>query len=374
MIQLLKQDEMSAIEAKSMAQHIAFSPFIFQATVAMKELGILQFIDKHRRNGVLLSDIVDAVKVTEYGVSVLLDFALTCGLVTILTRKEHDDGDEKSKQKRLPRYTLTKVAFFLLHDEMSVINFDFTQHFGYQGLANLTESIKTGKPEGLKVFGDWSTLYPHLAELPDKIRESWFSFDHFYSDHAFDEILPVVFEANPKHIVDIGGNTGRFTTKCLQHNSEVQMTIMDLPPQLAKANQNITAAGFSDRFTQFPCDMLDPNQALAENADIYWMSQFLDCFSEPQIKTILTNIANGISGHQRVFILETFWDAQKFDAAAFSLNATSLYFTCFANGNSRMYAADKLIALVEASGLAIEKRIDNIGLGHSLLVCSKASI
>lgn len=375
MFQLPKQDELSALEAKSRAQHIAFSPYIFQATVAMKELGILQFIDKHRRNGVRLNEIVEAVNVSEYGVSVLVDFALTCGLVAIIPNKTHDkENNEKdvvSHHNDSPRYTLTKVAFFLLHDEMSIINFDFTQHFGYQGLANLTESIKTGKPEGLKVFGDWPTLYPHLAELPDKIRDSWFSFDHFYSDHAFDEILPIVFANKPKHIVDIGGNTGRFTTKCLQYNSDVVMTIMDLPPQLAKAQQNISEAGLSERFHQFPCDMLDPKQKLADNADIYWMSQFLDCFSEPQIKTILSNIAQSISKQQKVFILETFWDAQQFDAAAFSLNATSLYFTCFANGNSRMYGADKFIAVVEASGLTIEKRIDNIGLGHTLLVCSK---
>jgi len=363
MIQLPEQGELSAVEAKSMAQHIAFSPYIFQATAAMKDLGILQFIDKNRRKGVPLNEIAQAVNVSEYGVGVLLDFALTCGLVTVIKGE--------SEQEKPSRYSLTKVAFFLLHDEMSVVNFDFTQHFGYQGLANLTESIKTGKPEGLKVFGDWPTLYPHLPELPDRTRESWFAFDHFYSDHAFDEILPLVFESKPKHIVDIGGNTGRFATKCLQHDNEVQVTIMDLPPQLAKAQQNIVAAGLSDRFQPFPCDMLDPTQALAENADVYWMSQFLDCFSEPQIKTILTNVANGISGKQRVLILETFWDAQKFDAAAFSLNATSLYFTCFANGNSRMYAADKFIALVEASGLKIEQQIDNVGLGHSLLVCSK---
>ncbi len=365
MIKSPEQSELSAVEAKSMAQHIAFSPYIFQATAALKDLGILQFIDKHRRTGVPLNDIVEAVGVSEYGVSVLLDFALTCGLVT-LTPADNEQGENQ------PCYRITKVAFFLLHDEMSVVNFDFTQHFGYQGLANLTESIKTGKPEGLKVFGDWPTLYPHLPELPDETRASWFAFDHFYSDHAFDEILPLVFANKPKHIVDIGGNTGRFTTKCLQHDSDVKVTIMDLPPQLAKAQENITAAGLADRFTPFPCDMLDPKQVLAQNADVYWMSQFLDCFSEPQIKTILSNIANGISGEQRVLILETFWDAQKFDAAAFSLNATSLYFTCFANGNSRMYAADKFIALINNSGLIIEKQVDDIGLGHSLLVCRKA--
>lgn len=364
MIQQPEHGELSAVEAKSMAQHIAFSPYIFQATVAMKELGILQFIDKNRRKGVPLDEIASAVNVSEYGVSVLLDFALTCGLVTL--KKNENEQD-------MPRYGLTKVAFFLLHDEMSIVNFEFTQHFGYQGLANLTESIKTGKPAGLKAFGDWPTLYPHLPELPDRTRASWFAFDHFYSDHAFDEILPLVFANQPKRIVDIGGNTGRFATKCLQHDDKVEVTIMDLPPQLAKAQQNITAAGLSERFTAFPCDMLDPQQKLAENADVYWMSQFLDCFSEPQINTILTNIANGISTEQRVLILETFWDAQKFDAAAFSLNATSLYFTCFANGNSRMYAADKFIALVENSGLTIEQQINDIGLGHSLLVCRKTA-
>jgi hypothetical protein len=365
MIQLPEQGELSAVDAKSMAQHIAFSPYIFQATVALKELGILQFIDKNRRIGVTLNEIIDAVQVSEYGVSVLLDFALTCGLVAL--------SKQDSEEDKQPKYSLTKVSFFLLHDEMSIVNFDFTQHFGYQGLANLTESIKNGKPEGLKVFGDWPTLYPHLPELPDRTRESWFAFDHFYSDHAFDEILPLVFATRPKNIVDIGGNTGRFATKCLQYNEQVNVTIMDLPPQLTKAQENITKAGLNDRFTPFPCDMLDPKQVLAKNADVYWMSQFLDCFSEAQIKIILSNIANGISGVQKVLILETFWDAQKFDAAAFSLNATSLYFTCFANGNSRMYAADKFIALVENSGLKIEKQIDDIGLGHSLLVCSKAS-
>ena len=49
MIKSHDQVELSAIEAKSIAQHIAFSPYIFQATVAMKELGILQFIDKKRK-------------------------------------------------------------------------------------------------------------------------------------------------------------------------------------------------------------------------------------------------------------------------------------------------------------------------------------
>ena len=182
-----------------------------------------------------------------------------------------------------------------------------------------------------------------------------------------------MFELNPKHILDIGGNTGRFSLRCLSHNDAVKVTIMDLPPQLEQAQKNIDAAGFTDRFTPFPCDMLDPTQELAGGADLIWMSQFLDCFSPKEISTILNNVVKSLDTGQRVLILETLWDRQQFHAAEFSLNATSLYFACFANGNSRMYAADEFLALVEQSGLEIENQIDGIGLGHTLLVCKKGA-
>jgi hypothetical protein len=49
------------------------------------------------------------------------------------------------------------------------------------------------------------------------------------------------------------------------------------------------------------------------------------------------------------------------------LNATSLYFTCLANGNSRFYRSDDFLEIIEEAGLVIEERTDNIGLGHTLL-------
>ncbi|MDR2430571.1 MAG: SAM-dependent methyltransferase, partial [Puniceicoccales bacterium] len=60
-----------------------------------------------------------------------------------------------------------------------------------------------------------------------------------------------------------------------------------------------------------------------------------------------------------------------FEAAAFSLNAGSLYFTCLANGNSRFYRADAMKACIEKAGLRVEREIDNIGIGsHTLCICS----
>lgn len=356
MIQLFNDSEISATDAKSMAQYIAFAPYLFQAVAAMRDLKIFAAIDKSRRTGISLESICERTGVSEYGVAILLDFAETSGLI----RREAE------------KYYLTKTAYFLLHDEMTDVNFNFSQHFSYQGLEQLTNSIKSGEPKGLKVFGDWPTVYPGLTKLPERAQKSWFEFDHFYSDAAFNEVLKYVFANNPKHILDIGGNTGKFALKCLAYNSDVHLTIMDLAPQLEKAKANIQTQGFSQRFTAYPCDMLDPKQTLAEGADVVWMSQFLDCFAPAEIETILGNVVKGLDQDQQVLILETLWDRQKFNAASFSLNATSLYFCCFANGNSRMYASDPFAELIHKSGLVIEEEIDDIGLGHTLIRCKKA--
>ncbi len=343
----------SAVEALSQAQYIAFSPFIFQATAALKDLNILTTIEESGRAGIALEPLATKCELSQYGVKVLLDFALSIG---VLNQKEDN-------------YQLSKVGYFLQNDEMSQVNFEFNQHFCYQGLEQLSSAIKTGKPEGLKVFGQWQTLYPALTSLPEKVSKSWFDFDHFYSDHAFDEALKVVFKNKPKSLLDIGGNTGRWSLKCLNHDNDVNIVIMDLAEQLAVAAQNIEQAGFNDRFTAYPCNMLDAKQELYQGAEVIWMSQFLDCFSPNEISGILAKVKQAMKPNTRLYIMETFIDRQKFEAASFSLNATSLYFTCFANGNSRMYKSDDMISLIEQAGLTITEQIDQVGLGHTLLVC-----
>jgi len=345
--------KLSAVEALSQAQYIAFAPFIFQATVALKELRILTNIEASGKNGINITDLAQQCELSQYGIKVLLDFAISIGVLD----KNNDN------------YQLNKVGYFLQNDEMSKVNFEFNQHFCYQGLEHLTDAIKTGKPEGLKVFGQWQTLYPALTSLPEKVSKSWFDFDHFYSDHAFDEALKIVFKDKPKSLLDIGGNTGRWSLKCLNHDKDVNVVIMDLSQQLSVASENITQAGFNDRFTAFPCNMLDAKQSLYQGAEVIWMSQFLDCFSPKEILVILAKVKQAMLPDTRLYIMETFIDRQKFEAASFSLNATSLYFTCFANGNSRMYESNDMIDLVKQAGLSINEQIDHVGLGHTLLVC-----
>ena len=67
--------------------------------------------------------------------------------------------------------------------------------------------------------------------------------------------------------------------------------------------------------------------------------------------------------------METLWDRQRYDTAAFCLTMTSLYFSCIANGNSKMYNTDDMESCIHKAGLYIEKIYDGLGQGHSIIVC-----
>jgi hypothetical protein len=348
-----KSSHITAIDAKFEAHKLAFAPLAFQATKTMRDLGILEALSNS--NGLSINDIAQKLQLSEYGVSTLLEVGVALDLVII-----DENGD----------YFLGKVGDFILNDEMTRINMDFVNDVCYQGAFHLEESIKEARPAGLKVFGDWETLYQGFYDLPNKVQKSWLAFDHYYSDIVFPKALPIVFAHSPKRIFDIGGNTGKWAIQCLKYNADVQVTIFDLPGQLEKANDNIAKLGLNDRNSLHEIDMLNPAAKLPNGADAIWMSQFLDCFSKEQIVAILQKAAAAAGPDCHIYILEPFWDIQKYKASTYSLNHTSLYFTCMANGNSKMYSLKEMEECINKAGLKIEHAHHDLGdNAYSLLQC-----
>lgn len=256
-------DPFNALQAKTEAQKLSFAPIVFHTARTLRDLGILKALDEAGEQGLDASDISAKTGVSEYGVKVLLDMALSAHIV--LWEK--------------PNYRLANLGFYLLHDGMTEANMDFTADVCYAAMMHLTEAIQKGTPAGLKELGEWETIYQGLSQLPQQAKESWFKFDHFYSDRSFPILLEKVFEKQPKSLVDIGGNTGKWALQCCGHDSDVEITIVDLPQQLEMAMANAKEQGFEDRITPYPANMLDKQQALPTGADVWWMSQFLDCFS-----------------------------------------------------------------------------------------------
>ena len=355
MINFYNEDKLSALEAMEQAQWLAFAPVVFQAARSLRNLGILASIEKQLGKGLTLAEIENECKLSHYGARVLCEAGLAIGLLYMKNDK----------------YLLTKTACFYISDKLTEANCDFINDVCYKGLYNLEDSIKTGKPEGLKSFGDWATVYEALSKLPPDIQDSWFKFDHYYSDQAFGNILPKVFENSPTKILDIGGNTGKFAFQCLSYSPVINMAIMDLPGQLDFAKENARKQNFENRMSFYSANILDEQQTVPEGFDIIWMSQFLDCFSDEQIISILKRCSKAMKSNSRVFILEPFWDRQRFKASAFSLQMTSLYFTAIANGNSQMYHSKVFENLINEAGLKIENSYDNMGVCHTLLICKK---
>lgn len=348
-------EHLSAPHAQRLAEFIAFGPIVFQVSRLMIKFGILDML-RDSDEGMTLGEIVDKTKLSDYAVKVLLEASLTIG--TVLVNKDNE------------RFSLSKTGWFLLNDPATRVNIDFNQDVNYEGWFHLEEALVEGRPAGLKHFGDWKTIYEGLSSLPSDVQKSWLSFDHFYSDEAFNAALPIVFGRGIKSLLDVGGNTGRWALRCVDYNKEVKVTIMDLPQQLNMMRARTKGLNGADRIDGYGIDLLSPTSSFPDKTyDAIWMSQFLDCFSEEEIFSILSKATKSMNGDTRLYIMETFWDRQKYEAAAFCLTQISLYFTALANGNSKMYHSEAMQRLVEKAGLVIEDIHDSLGRGHSIMVC-----
>ena len=312
----------SAEQAQRNAHLIASGAIVFQVARVMVRTGIFACISSEGRT---MEEIAASTGLPLYGVKVLLEASLTAGTV------EKKDG----------LWSLSKTGWFLLNDPMVKVDMDFNHDVNYRGFFYLEESVRNGKPEGLKTLGEWPTIYEGLSSLEPQVRKSWFAFDHFYSDSSFGKALEIVFATHPARILDIGGNTGKWAMQCTSYDPAVELTIMDLPQQ-----------------TVFPTGY-----------DVVWMSQFLDCFSSAQAAGILERARKALADGGRIFIMETLWDRQKYDTAAFDLTQISLYFTVMANGNSKMFSTDDLVSCIREAGLSVAAIHDDIGYGHSILEC-----
>ena len=352
------KEQLSARDAQRQAEFIAWGPVVFQASRLMVKFGIFDLL-RDSDEGLTRQEIVEKTGLSDYAVKCLTEAALCIG--TILVNTETD------------RFTISKVGWFLLNDPATRINIDFNHDVNYEGWFRLEESLLNGKPEGLKHFGDWPTIYEGLSSLPDQVKKSWFGFDHFYSDSSFPQALEIIFrEHHVKSLYDVGGNTGKWALQCVGFDPDVEVTVLDLPQQIKMMQENVEGKPGAERIKGTGINLLDEVSKFPVREgglDAIWMSQFLDCFSMEQIIGILKRAKEIMTEQTRIYIMETLWDRQRFEPAAFCLTMTSLYFTAMANGNSKMYNTEDMEYCVREAGLEIEQIHDHLGQGHSIIVC-----
>lgn len=343
-----KNRKHNMVKTLTEAQKLAFAPLTFQAINAMIKFGMLKLLTEKDCSK---SEIIETTGLSDYAVNLLLEVGQVAEIV------------EKTAENT---FCATQLGTVFLYDEMTRVNFNFVNDVCYLGASELANSFRDGKPDGLHRFIKKSeTIYPLLPELPENIKKSWFEFDNFYSDICFEEIYKIIAGNKPSQIFDIGGNTGKFERICLKNNAKI--TMLDLPENIDNVKDNKELCG---------CDFIKINvlkdEVFPKMEGAILMSQFLDCFSKDEIVSILKKLSKSIVPDTKIYILEPFIDNQKFKGAKYSLIHTSLYFTCMANGNSKMYSLEDMKKCVENSGLKLAKIHGEIGKhDYTLLECTK---
>jgi hypothetical protein len=322
---------------------VAWGPLMFEAARCARDMGVLEVL---KAGPLTPREVAEKAKVSYYAARVLLEACAAMELAAF-----EDD-----------KYRITNAGELMLGDPMTKANMNFVHDVCYQGAFHLKESLEKGEPVGLKVFGNWPTVYAGLTQLPPHVQQSWFGFDHFYSDPMFRFALAAIEKRGPKSILDVGGNTGKFA---VQAAKKTPVTILDHPAQLELARQNAEKNGVKIATQAF--DLLDHSKPFPRPFDAVWMSQFLDCFPERDIVKLMQRGKAALSADGRLYVLESFWDRQPHAVARYNVQATSLYFSCIANGTSRMYAATDFIECGKEAGLILEED-KKLGPWHTLMV------
>lgn len=345
------------------AQAIAFAPFIFKAASFALKTGLLEGIV--HEPGLTSDAWASRLGLTRYAVGMTVDLLVPA---RILTRAANGS------------LSATPVGECLALDDMTRANFLFSNDVNFAGLAHADEALREGRPAGLAAFSkDWKTIYPHLPELPQDAKASWFRFDHFHSDRAYEAALEILTSAfpekpeGPTRLADIGGNTGRFSAAFLRRFPRATAVLVDLPAETEALAGRSELADVLPRLSAASIDWLTPAPLEGtDGCDLYWMSQFLDCFSFEEAASILKRTAAAMADGAKLAVLEPLVDEQRHPAAEISLAATSLYFAVMANGNSRFFKGAEIRTLFAESGFAVESEHPNLGISHTLFVLTKA--
>lgn len=342
------------------AQRLAFAPVAFVVAKAMRDQGVLAALRYGGSEGTSLEEVCAATSLGQDAVTMMVEASLSFGIT-----RQTERG-----------FALTRTGFFLLNDPMTRANMDFVHDVCLQGLAHFQEAITDARPAGLAAFGEqaatWETFYEGLAQLPEPARTSWLTFDHFYSDAAFPPALAIVMKEGPRRVLDVGGNTGRFARAACEVDPTIKVTIADHEGQLALAREAMAATPYTERVDGFAIDLLDHIQSFPVGYDAIWMSQLLVCFSLEEIVSILDRARRAMGPRTVLWVLDTYWDNQRSEVATYCLHGMSPYFTCIANGNSRVYRTEEIVACAKKAGLKVTAQHEGLGRAHTLMRITRA--
>jgi hypothetical protein len=168
----------------------------------------------------------------------------------------------------------------------------------YRAWGELLHSVRTGKMAFNHQFG--VGYFEYLAQHPEADRV----FNEAMTGWTHQLVSAVVdtYDFSPfKTIVDVGGGYGALLAAILQRNPDTQGVLFEQPHVVARAEEQLVAAGVADRCT---CVGGDFFVAVPAGGDAYVLSQILHDWDDERCVAILERCRQAMPDHGKLLVVE----------------------------------------------------------------------
>jgi hypothetical protein len=205
----------------------------------------------------------------------------------------------------------------------------------------LTHTVRTGEPAWETVFGQ--PFWPYLDANP----AIGTSFDAIMAaDADYRSALAAGYDwTGVRHVMDVGGGTGRLLADVLTHNPQLRGTLLDLPRTVARGREYLAELGLDARCDVAGQSFFDP---LPAGADAYLLNRVIHDWDDARASLILRRCAEAAGRHGRVLVIESH-GSDGDDPAGFA--EMSLRMLVLAGGRER--TIDDYAALAASAGLRV---------------------
>jgi ubiquinone/menaquinone biosynthesis C-methylase UbiE len=285
------------------------------------ELGLFDHLE--RAGSATAAQVAESCGISEHGARILLLGCCEAGLT-------ERDADGSCRNAPAASTYLVEGA---PHCMLGFVR--FTREVQQKTCNLLLDSIRAGRPVGLRALGyeDTKTLYQAFAEdksLEDLFHKAMAEFSRI----NFLELEPGDLDG-ARRLLDVGGGNASVQMRLLANNPGVQGTLYDLPTVCDKAAENVRRNGMSDRVSFHPGDVFA--EELPEGFDAVLFSHFVEIFAPERIQEIYGKAHRALEPGGRVFL----WTMTADDGETGPLQAvkSSVYFLASASGSGMAYPA-----------------------------------
>lgn len=324
-----------------------------EVLTAACELGLFTYLNE--AGSATVEHIAERFGIPAHGVRILL---LGCCEAGLAERKA--DGSYRN--------TPASATYLIEGEPFCMLAFvRFTREVQQKTCNLLMDSIRAGRPVGLRALGheDTNTLYQAFAEdkaLEDLFHKAMAEYSRMSClDCAAEDLHGV------RRLLDIGGGNGSVLMRQLEKSPRLQGTLFDLPTVCDKAAENVRLHGMADRVSFHPGDVFA--EELPTGYDGVLISHFVEIFSPEQIQGVYRKVQRALEPGGRLFL----WTITSNDDETGPLQAvkSSVYFVAAASGNGMAYPGSDHRRWLAEAGLEVVTEQPHPENSHTFFIARK---